>query len=262
MSEIVNLNRIRKAKNNAKKRSQADENAVKFGRTKVERERSTKRGRKRRGRRCGSIAWTKSEPAGQTVAHAARASDQRLAGRRILEVFQRDSGEGRCARQRVGRADRRGTGRGHGAGLCDPAIRAAALPGQKLTRMRSPKWRVGIASVSGWHRVGVVSCKRPEQETARFLPGINYVWASMSPCQSVAFSCPPTFGCARFSTRKPLGRAVSSGAAFATSRGSWAETGFGARSGGGDTMRSRTRDRLSSSAITSGCRFGVERQKL
>lgn len=48
MSEIVNLNRIRKAKNNAKKRSQDDENAVKFGRTKVEREIDAARAEKAR----------------------------------------------------------------------------------------------------------------------------------------------------------------------------------------------------------------------
>lgn len=48
MSEIVNLNRFRKAKNNAKKRAQADENAVKFGRTKVERQMDEARAKKAR----------------------------------------------------------------------------------------------------------------------------------------------------------------------------------------------------------------------
>ena len=48
MSEIVNLNRFRKAKKNAKKRSQADENAVKFGRTKVERQMDEARAKKAR----------------------------------------------------------------------------------------------------------------------------------------------------------------------------------------------------------------------
>ena len=38
MSDIVNLNRFRKAQNRVKKRAQADENAVKFGRSKSERE--------------------------------------------------------------------------------------------------------------------------------------------------------------------------------------------------------------------------------
>ncbi|MGK7652803.1 DUF4169 family protein [Roseovarius sp. B08] len=37
MSEIVNLNRFRKARNRIKKRAQADENAVKFGLSKSER---------------------------------------------------------------------------------------------------------------------------------------------------------------------------------------------------------------------------------
>ncbi len=36
MAEPVNLNRERKARERAKKRAQADENAVKFGRTKAE----------------------------------------------------------------------------------------------------------------------------------------------------------------------------------------------------------------------------------
>ena len=48
MSEIVNLNRFRKAKINAKKRTQADENAVKFGRTKVERQMDEARAKKAR----------------------------------------------------------------------------------------------------------------------------------------------------------------------------------------------------------------------
>lgn len=37
MAEIVNLNRFRKAQDRVKKRVQADENAVKFGRTKAQR---------------------------------------------------------------------------------------------------------------------------------------------------------------------------------------------------------------------------------
>ncbi|MGK7754913.1 MULTISPECIES: DUF4169 family protein [unclassified Roseovarius] len=37
MSEIVNLNRFRKARNRIKKRAEADENAVKFGLSKSER---------------------------------------------------------------------------------------------------------------------------------------------------------------------------------------------------------------------------------
>ena len=36
MAEIVNFNRARKAANRVKKKQQADENAVKFGRTKAE----------------------------------------------------------------------------------------------------------------------------------------------------------------------------------------------------------------------------------
>ncbi|MFD1507970.1 DUF4169 family protein [Lacimonas salitolerans] len=39
MSRIVNLNKARKALGKARKRSQADENAVKFGRTKAEKQR-------------------------------------------------------------------------------------------------------------------------------------------------------------------------------------------------------------------------------
>ncbi len=38
MADIVNLNRARKAQARAKKRAEADENAVKFGRTKAQRE--------------------------------------------------------------------------------------------------------------------------------------------------------------------------------------------------------------------------------
>lgn len=41
MSRIVNLNKARKARDTAKKRSQADENAVKFGRTKAEKQRES-----------------------------------------------------------------------------------------------------------------------------------------------------------------------------------------------------------------------------
>lgn len=37
MAEIVNLNRFRKAQDRVKKRAEADENAVKFGRTKAQR---------------------------------------------------------------------------------------------------------------------------------------------------------------------------------------------------------------------------------
>ncbi len=48
MSEVVNLNRFRKAKNRVKKRAQADENAVKFGRTKVDREVDEARAKKAR----------------------------------------------------------------------------------------------------------------------------------------------------------------------------------------------------------------------
>jgi hypothetical protein len=36
MAELVNLNRARKAKGRAKKRAQADENALKFGLTKAQ----------------------------------------------------------------------------------------------------------------------------------------------------------------------------------------------------------------------------------
>lgn len=38
MAEIVNLNRFRKNKRRAEKRQEADENAVKFGRSKAEKE--------------------------------------------------------------------------------------------------------------------------------------------------------------------------------------------------------------------------------
>ena len=37
MSDIVNLNKARKARNHLKNRQQADENAVQFGRSKAER---------------------------------------------------------------------------------------------------------------------------------------------------------------------------------------------------------------------------------
>lgn len=37
MAEIVNLNRFRKAQDRVKQRAEADENAVKFGRTKAQR---------------------------------------------------------------------------------------------------------------------------------------------------------------------------------------------------------------------------------
>ena len=48
MSDIVNLNRFRKAKARVKKRAQADENAVKFGRSKTERELDEARAKKAR----------------------------------------------------------------------------------------------------------------------------------------------------------------------------------------------------------------------
>ncbi|MFN3210315.1 MAG: DUF4169 family protein [Roseovarius sp.] len=48
MSEVVNLNRVRKARDRVKKRAQADENAVKFGRTKAEREIDEARAKKAR----------------------------------------------------------------------------------------------------------------------------------------------------------------------------------------------------------------------
>lgn len=48
MSDIVNLNRFRKAQNRVKKRAQADENAVKFGRPKSERELDEARAEKAR----------------------------------------------------------------------------------------------------------------------------------------------------------------------------------------------------------------------
>ena len=38
MAEIINLNRFRKNKRRAEKRQEADENAVKFGRSKAEKE--------------------------------------------------------------------------------------------------------------------------------------------------------------------------------------------------------------------------------
>lgn len=38
MAEIINLNRFRKHKRRAEKRQEADENAVKFGRSKAEKE--------------------------------------------------------------------------------------------------------------------------------------------------------------------------------------------------------------------------------
>ena len=41
MSEPVNLNRFRKQKARAEKKARADENAVKFGRTKAEKQRDT-----------------------------------------------------------------------------------------------------------------------------------------------------------------------------------------------------------------------------
>ncbi|MEO1139442.1 MAG: DUF4169 family protein [Pseudomonadota bacterium] len=48
MSQPVNLNQFRKAKERVKKRAQADENAVKFGRTKTERELDEARAKKAR----------------------------------------------------------------------------------------------------------------------------------------------------------------------------------------------------------------------
>ena len=48
MSDIVNLNRFRKAKERVKKRTQADENAVKFGRSKADREIDEARAKKAR----------------------------------------------------------------------------------------------------------------------------------------------------------------------------------------------------------------------
>jgi len=48
MSDIVNLNRFRKAQKRVKKRAQADENALKFGRTKTEREIDEARAQKAR----------------------------------------------------------------------------------------------------------------------------------------------------------------------------------------------------------------------
>ncbi|MCA0872157.1 DUF4169 family protein [Seohaeicola saemankumensis] len=48
MAEPVNLNRFRKAKARADKKARADENAVKFGRTKAERELERARAEKAR----------------------------------------------------------------------------------------------------------------------------------------------------------------------------------------------------------------------
>lgn len=48
MSDIVNLNRFRKSKDRMNKRSQADENVAKFGRTKIERELDIAREKKAR----------------------------------------------------------------------------------------------------------------------------------------------------------------------------------------------------------------------
>jgi len=48
MSEITNLNRFRKDKARAEKRAKADANAVKFGRTKAEREAERTRAEKAR----------------------------------------------------------------------------------------------------------------------------------------------------------------------------------------------------------------------
>ena len=36
MAEIINLNKVRKARNSVKKRAEADENAAKFGRSRAE----------------------------------------------------------------------------------------------------------------------------------------------------------------------------------------------------------------------------------
>lgn len=43
MSNVINLNRARKAKTRDNKRQQADENAVKFGRTKAQKDLEKKR---------------------------------------------------------------------------------------------------------------------------------------------------------------------------------------------------------------------------
>ena len=48
MSDIVNLNRFRKVQKRVKKRTQANENALKFGRTKAERDIDTARAEKAR----------------------------------------------------------------------------------------------------------------------------------------------------------------------------------------------------------------------
>ena len=46
MSEPVNLNRFRKEKARAAKKARADENSVKFGRTKAEKQRDTQQSEK------------------------------------------------------------------------------------------------------------------------------------------------------------------------------------------------------------------------
>jgi len=48
MSDIVNLNKFRKAKSRVKKSAQGDANAVKFGRSKTQRELDEKRAEKAR----------------------------------------------------------------------------------------------------------------------------------------------------------------------------------------------------------------------
>ncbi len=48
MSKPVNLNQVRKARERAKKRAQADENAVKFGRNRTEKALDEARARKAR----------------------------------------------------------------------------------------------------------------------------------------------------------------------------------------------------------------------
>lgn len=48
MSTPINLNRYRKAKARAEKKAQADENAVKFGRTRAEKELEKRQGDKQR----------------------------------------------------------------------------------------------------------------------------------------------------------------------------------------------------------------------
>ena len=48
MAQPINLNKARKARDRVKKRAQADENAVKFGRTKAERQAEKARAAKAR----------------------------------------------------------------------------------------------------------------------------------------------------------------------------------------------------------------------